>query len=282
MRLKITHRTEYRYDAPIAYALQRVRLLPRGGATQKVIGWSVTIEGAREEARFTDHFDNDTRLISLEGEPRVIAIEATGEVETQDKAGVTGLHRGLAPLWLFMRETELTTPGERTRALAAEVGEGADIARLHQLMALVGTPAAPADSDKPTEAGAAQSQVQASGGDGQDQEQTCSTAEARTSGGEDQAETFIAAARLLGFPARYVSGYLLPDGAEGKAARHAWAEAHVDRLGWVGFDVANLMSPDHNYVRVATGRDHRDAMPVSGIRLGQPDEQLAVSIMVEQ
>ena len=44
--------------------------------------WSVTIEGAREEARFTDHFDNDTRLISVEGEPRVIAIEATGEVET--------------------------------------------------------------------------------------------------------------------------------------------------------------------------------------------------------
>ena len=82
MRLKITHRTEYRYDEPIAYALQRVRLLPRSGATQKVSAWSVTIEGAREEARFTDHFDNDTRLISLEGEPRVIAIEASGEVET--------------------------------------------------------------------------------------------------------------------------------------------------------------------------------------------------------
>ena len=281
MRLKITHRTEYRYDAPIAYALQRVRLLPRSGATQKIIGWSVTIEGAREEARFTDHFDNDTRLISLEGEPRVIAIEATGEVETHDKAGVTGLHRGFAPLWLFMRETELTAPGERTRALAAAVGEGADIARLHQLMALIGEPAAAAEGTAPAEASVAQSQVQVSGGDGQDQEQTGSTAEARTSGGEDQAETFIAAARLLGFPARYVSGYLLVDGEAQKVARHAWAEAHVDRLGWVGFDVANLMSPDENYVRVAIGRDHRDAMPVSGIRLGQPDERFTVSITAE-
>ena len=120
-----------------------------------------------------------------------------------------------------------------------------------------------------------------SGGDGQDQEQTGGTAEARTSGGEDQAETFIAAARLLGFPARYVSGYLLVDGDAEKAASHAWAEAHVDRLGWVGFDVANLMSPDENYVRVAIGRDHRDAMPVSGIRLGQPEERFAVSITAE-
>ena len=54
------------------------------------------------------------------------------------------------------------------------------------------------------------------------------------------------------------------------------------RLGWVGFDVANLMSPDENYVRVASGCDHRDAMPVSGIPLGQADERLAVRITVEQ
>ena len=93
---------------------------------------------------------------------------------------------------------------------------------------------------------------------------------------------FIAAARLLGFPARYVSGYLMMDGDVEQAASHAWAEAHVDRLGWVGFDVANEMSPDERYVRVATGRDYRDAMPVSGIRLGQADERLAVSITVEQ
>ena len=119
MRLKITHRTEYRYDEPIAYALQRVRLMPCSGATQKVSAWKLTIEGAREEVRFADHFGNDTRLISLDGEPQVIAIEATGEVETFDKAGVTGSHRGFAPLWLFMRETPVTAPADGIRALAA-------------------------------------------------------------------------------------------------------------------------------------------------------------------
>jgi transglutaminase-like putative cysteine protease len=278
MKLQITHRTEYRYDQPIAYALQRVRLLPVSGAMQKVGVWSVTVDGAREEARFTDHFGNDTRLISVEGEPRVIAIEATGEVETYNKAGVIGIHRGFAPLWLFMRETELTMPGDRTEALAAAVGEGADIARLHQLMGLIGEPA---NSAEPS---TGQSQEQGNDA-GQSQSQTsgASPAPVQTSSvARDQAETFIAAARLLGFPARYVSGYLVLDGAAENAASHAWAEAHVNGLGWVGFDAVHNMCPDETYVRVTTGRDHRDALPVSGIRLGQAEERLAVSIGVAQ
>ena len=99
---------------------------------------------------------------------------------------------------------------------------------------------------------------------------------------QDHTHIFTAAARLLGFPARYVSGYLMMNDRLDQAATHAWAEAHVDDLGWVAFDVANGISADERYVRVATGRDYRDAMPVSGIRLGQAEEQLAVHITVEQ
>ena len=244
----------------------------------------MTIEGAREEVRFSDHFDNDTRLISVEGEPRVIGIEATGEVETYDKAGVTGFHRGFAPLWLFMRETELTVPGEGDKGAGRRGRRGRRYRPAASADGAHRRAAAAADGAAPAEASAGQSQAQASGA-GQDQAQGSSAAEseARDSGSvRIRPRLFIAAARLLGFPARYVSGYLLVDGVAEKAASHAWAEAHVDRLGWVGFDVANLMSPDENYVRVATGRDHRDAMPVSGIRLGQAEERLAVSITVEQ
>jgi transglutaminase-like putative cysteine protease len=57
---------------------------------------------------------------------------------------------------------------------------------------------------------------------------------------------------------------------------------HVPNLGWVGFDAANRMSPDERYVRLAVGRDYRDAMPVFGIRRGTATERLAVSVTVEQ
>src|SRR5690606_4479414 len=107
MRLKISHRTEYRYDTPVQYALQRLRLVPRGGKTQTVHSWSLKVEGASEEVRFADHFENETRLVSVADDATVVSIDAWGEVETFDTAGVSGEHKGFAPLWLFQCETPL-------------------------------------------------------------------------------------------------------------------------------------------------------------------------------
>ncbi|RWB19649.1 MAG: transglutaminase family protein [Mesorhizobium sp.] len=264
MRLKITHRTEYRYDAPVQYLLQRLRLLPVSGPTQTVVSWAIKIDGAREEVRFTDHFGNDTRLVSAEGGHNIITVEAAGEVTTRDTAGVSGPHHGFAPLWLFAQETQLTTAGDGIRQLATSVGEGTDIERLHRLMMTIrervdykpATTSAvtPAEEALTLKAGVCQ----------------------------DHSHIFAAAARVMGFPARYVSGYLMMDVSVEQAASHAWAEAHVAGLGWVAFDPANSISPDERYVRVATGRDYRDASPVSGILLGQAEEKLAVTVTVEQ
>ena len=99
---------------------------------------------------------------------------------------------------------------------------------------------------------------------------------------QDHAHIFIAAARLAGIPARYVSGYLMINDQVSQDASHAWAEVHVDDLGWVGFDVSNGVSPDERYVRIAIGRDARDASPISGFRLGIADESMSVSLQVQQ
>ncbi|ANT51743.1 transglutaminase family protein [Mesorhizobium amorphae] len=264
MRLKITHRTEYSYDAPVQYLLQRLRLLPLSGHTQTVLSWELRIDGAREEVRFTDHFGNDTRLLSVEGEQHAITIEASGEVVTRDTTGVSGPHQGFAPLWLFGQETSLTAVGEGIRELAASVGKGTDIERLHRLMAIIGERVAykPGTTNVMTPAEDALA--------------------LKTGVCQDHSHIFTAAARAMGFPARYISGYLMMDAMVQQAASHAWAEAHVQGLGWVAFDAANGISPDERYVRVATGRDYRDASPVSGIRLGQAQEQLAVTVTVEQ
>src|SRR3954467_2989073 len=138
MRLKITHRTEYRYDAPVQYLLQRLRLLPVSGPTQTVLSWALKVEGAREEVRFTDHYGNDNRLLSVEGDHDFITVEASGEVVTRDTSGVCGPHQGFAPLWLFAQETALTTIGGGIRDLTEAVGKGTDLDRLHRLMAAIG------------------------------------------------------------------------------------------------------------------------------------------------
>ena len=99
---------------------------------------------------------------------------------------------------------------------------------------------------------------------------------------QDHAQIFIAAARAMEIPARYVSGYLMMNDRIEQEATHAWAEAWVQGLGWVGFDVSNGISPDPRYVRVATGRDYRDAAPITGISFGPVAERLTVDLAVEQ
>ncbi|MBO6719745.1 MAG: transglutaminase family protein [Rhizobiaceae bacterium] len=264
MRLKITHTTQYHYDEPVAYALQRLRLVPLDGPTQKVADWSLAIEGATEEVRFIDQFSNDTRLVSVSGEPHTISVRAAGEVDTKDTAGVFGQHRGYAPLWLFLRQTSLTEAGEGVDALLADMPARRDVDALHALMARIGEAVAYEVGTTHAATAAEDALRQGSG--------VC----------QDHSHIFLAAARKSGFPARYVSGYLMIEGTADQVASHAWAEAHVDGLGWVGFDVSNGISPDERYVRLATGLDYRDAMPISGIRLGTANERLEVRITVEQ
>lgn len=263
MRLKISHTTEYTYAEPVQYSLQRLRLTPKSGPTQTVLSWKTAVDGAVIEVGYDDQFQNYTELVSLGGDQLTIRIVAEGEVETIDKAGVYGPHTAYAPLWLYRRETALTKPGKLIRETVKSLEPAEDVARLHQLMGsihsrIVYTPGA---TDAATTAEQAMDQ--------------------KTGVCQDHAHVFIAAARLMGFPARYISGYLNMPGTPSQTASHAWAEAHVDGLGWVGFDAANDICPNENYVRIACGLDYRDACPISGMVHGLATETMKVAVTVE-
>jgi transglutaminase-like putative cysteine protease len=100
---------------------------------------------------------------------------------------------------------------------------------------------------------------------------------------QDYAHIFIACARSAGVPARFVSGHFLrSDGMVDQAAGHAWAEAVIPDLGWVGFDPANCISTTEAHARVAIGLDYLGAAPVRGTRYGGGTETLTVSVKVDQ
>lgn len=264
MRLKISHTTEYRYDVPVSYALQRLRLEPHDTHYQTVHSWSLEIEGAQDELHLVDPFGNRLRLISTGGEGHVISIHACGEVETRDTAGVYGPHREFVPLWLYQRQTPLTEIGDGIKALAASMKGDSEIGRFHALMKSIAERVEYRPGTTSTQTTAEDALANAAG--------VC----------QDHTHIFAATARAAGFPARYISGYLKMDDVVDQVASHAWAEVHIPDLGWVGFDVSNGISPDERYVRVAVGRDYSDVMPVSGIRVGPANEHLDVHISVEQ
>lgn len=266
MHLKILHTTTYHFDAPASYGLQQLRLIPKSRSGQTVLRWDMQIEGGRVETEFTDHHQNHVSLVSFDASARSIVLACEGEVETADTAGVIGRHGGFAPLWFFQGATDLTRPGTRLRALVRGLREEEpdDLARLHALSARI-------RAAMPYEIGVTQAETTAE----EALEHGCGVC-------QDHAHVFVAAARLLGYPARYVSGYLMMDDRVHQDASHAWAEAYVDPLGWVGFDISNGISPDPRYVRVATGRDYREAAPISGLRFGTGGEAMSIDIQVQQ
>ncbi len=100
---------------------------------------------------------------------------------------------------------------------------------------------------------------------------------------QDLAHIFIAAARSLGIPARYIGGYFRRDESEGgRDAGHAWAEAFVPELGWIAFDAANGMCATDAHVRVAVGLDQLGASPLRGTCHGGAGEVRTVKVIVDQ
>lgn len=266
MRLKIDHETTYSYDEPVPYGLQRLRLIPKNSHYQSLVSWDLEVTGGTIEAEFEDQHKNATRLIRISPEQHTVAIRSHGVVETKDVAGIIGAQKGYAPLWFFKRDTELTKPAPELRKFLKETDPGGDdeIARFHTISR-----------------GIFEAVTYETG-------RTDSTTNAETAlrNGhgvcQDHAHILITLARMLDYPARYVSGYLMMNDRILQDASHAWAQVHIPDLGWVGFDVSNQVSPDERYVHLATGLDYGEAAPISGIRFGNGNEALSVSLQVQQ
>ena len=271
MKLTISHRTVYRYETPQKSVLQSQRLFPSVFDGQSVIEWTVTTEDGIEGAEFRDGAGNQTRTVRVVGPLQEVTTLVEGVLETTDLAGVLRGHREKVPPLAYVDSTRMTRPDVALTELAEAAMEksAADgqLAQAHALSkavteAIVYTPASTGSETTAAEALA--------NGKG-----VC----------QDQAHALIAMARSQGIPARYVTGYLFA-GSDPMAqimaeASHAWAELHIEGLGWVGFDPANESCPDERYVRLCSGVDAFDAAPIRGLSSGSGDESLDVSVAVQ-
>jgi transglutaminase-like putative cysteine protease len=267
MRLKIEHRTQYEFSQPQRRLVQLLRVTPPSFDGQSVIDWHVEVDCDARLRRQRDGYGNEVTMLYVDGPIERIELSVGGEVLTEDKAGVVvGAPEPLPPL-LFRRETPQSLADAAITAFAEQIGEGhADpISRLHGLNSEL------------------HRRIAFDPGDGNPHREAAATFADGHGVCQDHAHVFCAAARVLGFPARYVSGHLWrSDGQNVQPAAHAWAEAHVEGFGWIGFDPANGVSPTEAYVRVAAGLDYRDAAPVAGARVGGGAESLHVEVAVAQ
>jgi transglutaminase-like putative cysteine protease len=268
MRLRISHLTTYRYETPATSVIQMLRLTPRNHESQYVARWRIDLSTDCWLHQHEDAFGNITHAFTADGSFQELTVIVEGEVETRD---IQGVMRGTVerfPPSLYLRETVLTRADASIARLAAACRDtsGDDalkvlhimLDRLHEEMVY--------DTD-PTHAATTAPEAFAL------KRGVC----------QDLTHVFIAAARNLGIPARYVGGYFCRgDGVSEQEAGHAWAEAFVPELGWVAFDAANGICGTDAHVRVAVGLDYLGAAPLRGARYGGRGEALSVRVRVAQ
>lgn len=263
MRLSIDHRTTYRFSEPQDRLVQLLRMTPENTDDQTAASWHIAIDRDARMRRHRDGFGNCTTMLYCDGPIDGIEIAVTGEMVTSRSDGILRGTREPLPPALFLRTTPATAADAAIAAFARDVaGDGDDVlALLHRLNLAVRARA----TVERRRRGAGRSAAEAFARD--------------RATPRDLAQIFIAAARSLGIPARYVTGYCDLEG-DHRPTPHGWADAYVERLGWVGFDPTLGLSPEEHHVRVAVALDAAGAAPVAGSRLGEGEEELEVDVTV--
>ncbi len=263
MRLSIDHRTTYRFSTPQARLVQMLRLTPQNTHDQTVASWRIDVDCDATMRPGHDGFGNAITMLYAEGPLDGIEIAVLGEVLTSQSGGVLNGADEVLPPPLFLRATPATPADPAIADFAAKTaGEREPMPALHALSAGLHErfERSLARPDPTLIAGTAFA--------------------GKTATARDLAQIFVVAARSLGRPARYVAGYRRNPGEEHRPAPHAWAEAFVDDIGWVGFDPCTGLPLEEEYVRVAAALDAPGASPIAGSRLGEGEEELDVEVMV--
>lgn len=252
MKLAIHHDTTYRYADRVRASIQYLRLTPQDSARQRVLDWQLELPQAAQAMR--DAHGNILHVLTLDEPHQAVVIGAHGHVEIDESCESESEAGSPLP---YLRSTALTAADAALREFARACCAGQrDRATLIGLMEQL-------HRRMPFTPGITQVETTA--------------AEAFALGlgvCQDHTHVFLACARSLGIPARYVSGYLCRAGSS-ELASHAWAEAWVDGA-WYSFDVTNRLTRPARHLKLAVGLDYLDACPVRGMRRGGQEQMHAL------
>ena len=265
MRIRVSHEIIHRFVPPARTVNQTLRLTPLSFDSQYVLRWRIDVDADGALRETEDGHGNAVASYSHHGLIERLAVSAAGEVETSDAAGVVRGAVERLPAEMYLRESPLAHVNGALRDFAAEAAKGAadPLDSMHRLMTVLNETIA----FHPDEKDAAGSPAEAF---------------ALTRGrARDFAHIFIACARFLGVPARFISGYRVAGEESEKAGAHEWAEVHVPALGWVAFDATVPICPDERYIRVAVGFDGQDGAMTRSAHSGG-EEKIETAIRVEQ
>ena len=282
----VTHQTTYRYSAPVRGSSHVFRLRPVHDRFQEVLDHRLSVSVGGQLREVEDVFGNQTVHYDISESYTELVIEAKSVVRVYAAAGMFGTSttwpRMSIPILWMPWQSQMMLPYLLPPELeASELYELSDYARSfverngHNLIETLMDLTRTLSAEMTYEPGVTQLETT-----------PIEVYRAKRGVCQDFANLLICMARLERVAARYRVGYLYTGGNyENKIqaeASHAWAEAYLPLQGWQGFDPTNGLAVGLDHIRVATGRNYRDATPTAGvIKGGGGDEALSVSVRVD-
>src|SRR5580692_13041155 len=277
MFYSIRHLTRFRYESPVSESLMEVRMHPRTEGGQRCLSFQLSVDPRARVNVYRDYLGNSVHHFDVPGKHKELAILAESLVEMEPPAELpkllgTDAWQELDRLvaagdyWEMLNHSSFAC---HSAALVGLISELHVSRRDDPLTFLLELNAAINEwFDYVPKATQVDSPIE-------------HAIEARKGVCQDFAHIMIALARHVKIPCRYVSGYLHPrEDRSSDGATHAWVEALVPGLGWVGFDPTSNMLSGTRHIRTAIGRDYADVPPTKGIFKGNADSELAVSVRV--
>ncbi len=282
MRYTIRHVTRFNYETPISESVMEVRMEPRSDVCQRCLHFALSTAPASRVMMYEDHDRNIVHHFNVPGRHSRLTLTAHALVES---AALPELPSELpseawpqldamtasGEFWDLLAPSQFAERTDSLFALARSIGfrRGNDpFTTLRELMAVMYR-----EFEYSPQSTRVDSRID-------------EALETRRGVCQDFSHIFIALARHLGIPTRYVSGYLFRDHSiadrSSDGATHAWAEALMPNVGWVGFDPTNNVIARERHIRVAIGRDYADVPPTRGVYKGVTAvrAELAVSVQI--
>jgi len=280
MFYSIRHLTQFRYDAPVSESLMEVRMHPRTEGAQRCLSFQLSVDPRAQMNSYRDYLGNTVHHFDVPGMHTKLRIVAEALVEVQDAPDAPECLGADAwpqldalvasgDYWEMLMPSQFARSSVELAALIEDLQverRGDPLTFLRELNSAIFNwfeyvPKAtrvdsPIDHAIATRKGVCQ----------------------------DFAHVMTALVRHVKIPCRYVSGYLYPRAQQPdrspEGASHAWVEALLPGLGWVGFDPTNNLMACDRHIRTAIGRDYSDVPPTRGIFKGKVASDLTVSVRV--
>jgi len=279
---EISHLTRYTYSDFITASVMEVRMRPRTDERQTCTSFNIKLSPSARVLSYQDYLQNTIHFFDIPGAHHRLAINVESVVdihpildlpEALPASSWDALHveHFDHDLFDFVQPGCYTTPTNLTRAFAAELGvrrRDDPLTTLRDLNTAIyralGYKQSVTTVDSPVDVALA------------NRKGVC----------QDFAHIMTILVRGLEIPCRYVSGYLFHRKSDHERsaldASHAWVEAWLPDLGWVGFDPTNNVLCDDRHIRVCVGLDYADSAPTRGVFTGVAETSLEVSVQVSR